>query len=161
MFGNLIGLLEFWGSGFRCEDRILLCFCLQIGNDKMLKPNNEICLKSKYQLKQKTISREKILQLIKIAFFEKWIFSNSFIIYFQSSTKVFSTTGTSHRMTFSYVNSITGVTFVGKCPWLVYMICLTHCFPSFSVTAALFDAISWFFKDFDSFLLFPFVKLGH
>ena len=112
----MIGLSEFWRSCFRCEDLILLFFCLQIGNDKMLKPNNEICLKSKYQLKQKTISREKILQLIKIAFFEKWIFSNSFIIYFQSSTKVFSTTGTSHRMTFSYVNSITGVTFVGKCP---------------------------------------------
>ena len=28
-------------------------------NDKMLKPNNEICLKCEYQLKQKTISREK------------------------------------------------------------------------------------------------------
>ena len=38
------GLLEFWGIGFRCEYLILLCFCLQILNDKMLKPNNEICL---------------------------------------------------------------------------------------------------------------------
>ena len=34
----------------------------------MLKPNNEICLKYKYQLKQKTISREKMLLLIKSAF---------------------------------------------------------------------------------------------
>ena len=39
----------------------------------MLKPNNEICLKCEYQLKQKTISIEKILQLMKSAFFEKWI----------------------------------------------------------------------------------------
>ena len=42
MFGNVIGLSEFWGSGLRCEDLILLCFCLQMLNYKMLKPNNEI-----------------------------------------------------------------------------------------------------------------------
>ena len=69
----MIGLSEFWGSGFKCENLILLCFCLQIGNDNILKPNNEIYLKCLYQLKQKTISREKMLQLVKGAFFEKWI----------------------------------------------------------------------------------------
>ena len=37
----------------------------------MLKPNNEICLKCEYQIKKKTISREKILQLIKSSFFEE------------------------------------------------------------------------------------------
>ena len=31
----------------------------------MLKPNNEICLKCECQLKLKTISKEKMLQLIK------------------------------------------------------------------------------------------------
>ena len=69
----MIGLSEFWGNGFRSEDLILLCFCLQMLSSKMLKPNNETCLKCEYQLKEKTISREKILQLIKKAFFEKWI----------------------------------------------------------------------------------------
>ena len=59
MFGNMIGLSEFRGSCFRFEDLILLCFCLQIGNNNMLKPNNEMCLKCKYQLKLKTIGREK------------------------------------------------------------------------------------------------------
>ena len=48
-------------------------FYLQMLNDKMLKPNNEICFKCEYQLKQKIISREKMLQLIKCAFLEKWI----------------------------------------------------------------------------------------
>ena len=38
-----------------------------------------------------------------------------FIIYLQSSTKVVSTTGTSHRMTSSSAKSIAGVTFMGKC----------------------------------------------
>ena len=54
MFGNMIGLSEFWGIGFGLEDLTLLCFCLEILNDNMLKPTNEICLKCKYQLKQKT-----------------------------------------------------------------------------------------------------------
>ena len=44
-------------------------------NDSMLKPTYQICLKCKYQLKQKTVTREKMLQLIKSAFFEKWILS--------------------------------------------------------------------------------------
>ena len=44
-------------------------------NDKIFKPNNEICLKCDYQLKQKTTSREKMLHLIKSVFFEKWIWS--------------------------------------------------------------------------------------
>ena len=47
--------------------------CLQTGSDNMLKPNNEICFKCENQLKQKTISRQKMLQLIKSAFSEKWI----------------------------------------------------------------------------------------
>ena len=65
MFGNMIGFSEFWGSGFRCEDLIMICFCLQIGNDNILKPNNEIWLKCEYQLKLKTIRTEKMLQLTK------------------------------------------------------------------------------------------------
>ena len=40
-------------------------------NNKMLKLNNEICLKRKYQLNQKSIRREKFLHLIKSGFFEK------------------------------------------------------------------------------------------
>ena len=59
MLGNMIGLSEFWGSGFRCEELIILHLCLEIGNDNMLKPNNEISLKCEYQLKQKTISTKK------------------------------------------------------------------------------------------------------
>ena len=39
---------EFWGKGFRCEDLILLHFCLQVLNDKILKPNNKTCLKWEY-----------------------------------------------------------------------------------------------------------------
>ena len=38
----------------------------------MLKPNNETCLQCKDQLKQITISREKMLQVTKSIFFEKW-----------------------------------------------------------------------------------------
>ena len=41
MFRNMIRLSEFWESGFRYEGLALLCFYLQIGNDKMLKPNNK------------------------------------------------------------------------------------------------------------------------
>ena len=73
MFGNMIELSDFWGSGFRCEDLILLCFCLEILNGNMLKSANEICLKCKYQVQQETITREKMWQLIKSAFFEKLI----------------------------------------------------------------------------------------
>ena len=40
---------------------------------KLLIPNNEIFLKCEYQLKQKTVSKEKMLQLIKRLFFENWI----------------------------------------------------------------------------------------
>ena len=71
MFGKMIGLAEVQVSGFRSEDLILLRFYLQIVNDKMLKPSNEACLKCKYQFKKITISREKMLQLGKSAFFEK------------------------------------------------------------------------------------------
>ena len=65
MFGNMIWPSEFWGSGFGCEDLILLSFCLQMLNDNMLKPTNEICLKCKYHLSQKTIPREKMLHSLK------------------------------------------------------------------------------------------------
>ena len=41
---------------------------------------------------------------------------------------VFSTTRTFHRMTSSSVKSITGVTFVGKCPWLVFLTYCLFCF---------------------------------
>ena len=42
MFGNMIGLSEYCGSGTVCEDLILLCFCLQILYDTMLKSAYEI-----------------------------------------------------------------------------------------------------------------------
>ena len=61
MFGNMIALSEFWGSGFRYEDLNTLMLLPQIGNDNMLKPNNKICLKCEYQLKLKTISKAKML----------------------------------------------------------------------------------------------------
>ena len=64
----MIGLSEFQLSGFLCED---LCFYLQMLNDKMLKPNNENNFECKYQLKQITISRGKMLQLRKSVCFEK------------------------------------------------------------------------------------------
>ena len=70
MFGNIIGLSEFWDGDFRWKDIILACFCLQIGNDNPLKPNDEICLKCEYQLKQKTTIREEMLLLIKRVFLE-------------------------------------------------------------------------------------------
>ena len=57
----MTGLFGFHGSGFKCEVQILLRFCLQMLNHKTLKPNDEIYLKYKYQLKQKPISREKML----------------------------------------------------------------------------------------------------
>ena len=57
---------------FRCRDLILFHFNLQMLNDKVLKPNNETCLQCKDQLKQITISREKMLQVTKSIFFEKW-----------------------------------------------------------------------------------------
>ena len=47
----MIGLSEFWNSDFGYEDLIQLRFCIQMSNDNMLKPTNEICLKCKYQLK--------------------------------------------------------------------------------------------------------------
>ena len=37
------------------KDLILKCFFLQMLNDKMFKPNNEICLKCEYHFKQKII----------------------------------------------------------------------------------------------------------
>ena len=63
----------------------------------------------------------------------------------------------------SFVKSKTGVNFAGKCSWLMYMICLIHCFPFFSVIATLFDVASCIFKlkDFNcpnSFVPLPFNK---
>ena len=57
---KMIGFSEFRGSGFRYEDLLFVGFCLQMLHDKILKPNNEVCLKCKYQLKQKTRSRENV-----------------------------------------------------------------------------------------------------
>ena len=42
MFGNMIGLSEYCGSGAACEGLILLCFSRQIFYDKMLKSAYEI-----------------------------------------------------------------------------------------------------------------------
>ena len=66
----------------------------------------------------------------------------------------------------SSVKSMAGVTFAGKCPWLMYMIYLTYCFPFSSVIATLFDGASSIFKlkDFNCsnfFVSLPFIKLGH
>lgn len=47
-----------------------------------------------------------------------------FIIYLHSSTKVFSTSGTSYWRTDSSVKSISALTFVAKCLRLVYTICV-------------------------------------
>ena len=70
-------------------------------------------------------------------------------------------------MTDSFVKSIIGVTFVGKCTLLMYMIFLTYCFPFFSVIATLFDVASCIFKlklkNFNcsnSFVPLPFIKLS-
>ena len=83
-------------------------------------------------------------------------------------TKVFSITGTSHWMIGSSLKSIIGVTFVGKCPWLMYihMICLTYCFPFSSVITTLIDVASCIFKlnDFNCsnpFVVLPFSKLDY
>ena len=38
---------------------------------KILKLNNETCLKCEYQLKQKNMSREKMLQLVKCLFLKE------------------------------------------------------------------------------------------
>ena len=69
-------------------------------------------------------------------------------------------------MTGLSVKSIAGVTFVGKYPWLVYIICLTYCFPFSSAIATLFFITSCIFKlkDFKGsniFLTRLFVKLCH
>ena len=66
----------------------------------------------------------EINQYMKV-FISKYICNNlylfpTFIIYLQSPTKVFSTTGTSHRMPGSSVKSITTVTFEVNAPgWYV------------------------------------------
>ena len=66
-------------------------------------------------------------------------------------------------MTGSFVKPLTGVTFVDKCPWLVYMICLTYTlFSFFSVITIFFDVASCIFKlkDFNSLIPLPFVEFG-
>ena len=42
-------------------------------DDRMLEPNDETCLKCKFKLEQNTLRGEKLLELIKSAFFEKWV----------------------------------------------------------------------------------------
>lgn len=114
---------------------------------------------TKLKLCTKLVSR----QYMK-AFASKFIYNN--LCLFLNAT-VFSTTGASHWISGSSVKSITGVTFGGKCPWLMYMICqLIFCFPFFSVIVSLFDVTSFILKLKDlncsnSFLPLPFIKLGH
>ena len=59
MFAKIIGPSEFRVNGSRKEELTLLHSYLQMLNDKMLKTNNDTCLKYKYHLKQMTISKEK------------------------------------------------------------------------------------------------------
>ena len=64
----MIGLSEICGSRFRCEDLILLHFYLQVLNNKMLKPNNKICLKcestepEKYKQRKNVVTDKKCIQ---------------------------------------------------------------------------------------------------
>ena len=62
---NVVGLLQFWGSGFRCEDIILLYFYFPMLNDKILKLNSEMFLKREYPPKTKAISTEKDVAIDK------------------------------------------------------------------------------------------------
>ena len=71
MFGNTIWLPEGQATSSRCEDLILLHFYHQMLNDINVKSSWE-CLRCKFQLLQITKSREKILQPMKTAFWEKW-----------------------------------------------------------------------------------------
>ena len=63
MFGKMIRLSEFQRSDFRCKNQIRLRYYLRL-------LNLETHLKCKYQLKEITIKRGKIMQLKKYAFFE-------------------------------------------------------------------------------------------
>lgn len=59
-FADLFDVWEYdWnvGSSIRREDLTLIRYCLQMLNDKILKPNNEICLECEYQLKQKRLKK--------------------------------------------------------------------------------------------------------
>ena len=71
MFGENISLPKYQVTSSRCEDLILLHFYLQMLNDINVKNSWEI-LRYKFQLKQITKSREKMLQPMKTAFLEKW-----------------------------------------------------------------------------------------
>ena len=75
-----IWCLEAWvyfhSFGFKCDDLINTRTLLSPNVDnKMLKPDDEVWLKCEYQLKKKTISREKMSQFIKKIFFEKLVWS--------------------------------------------------------------------------------------
>ena len=65
MFGDMMKLSGFWGSGFGREDLRIACFRLQMFNNNMLKPSNQICLKCQHQLKKKTTTIEKMLENIQ------------------------------------------------------------------------------------------------
>ena len=58
MFAKIIGPSEFRVNGSRQEELTLLHSYLQMLNDKMLKTNNDTCLKYKYHLKQMTIRKK-------------------------------------------------------------------------------------------------------
>ena len=66
MFGNMIRLSEFRRSDFKCKNQIRLGYYLRMWN-------LETYLKCKYQLKEITIKRGKIMQLRKCAFSENRI----------------------------------------------------------------------------------------
>lgn len=78
--------------------------------------------------------------------------------------KKFSTTSTSYLTTGLSVKSRSGVTFVDKCIWLVYMICLTNCFSFF----LLVNNFSYYiciikvtcYSCFNFLVPLPFIKLG-
>ena len=79
----------------------------------------------KLKLGTKLVTRPYISIHIKI-YLQSFVSIIIFIIYKQSSTKVFFTTGPSHWTTGLSATSISNVTFVDKCSWLVYMIYQTY-----------------------------------
>ena len=71
MFRKTIWLPKGQVASSRCEDLMLLRFYLEMLNDINVK-NSWESLRYKFQLKHITKSREKMLQPMKTAFWEKW-----------------------------------------------------------------------------------------
>ena len=74
ILGKTIWLPTCHVSSYRCEDLILLQFYLQMLNNINVK-NSWSSLRYKYQLKQITKTREKMLQPMKTEFGEKWAYN--------------------------------------------------------------------------------------